>query len=89
MKRATNRNDVARLAKVAPSTVSNVLNGTKYVSDNVKERVLNAIKELQYEPSLLARSLKNGSTKQISVLVNSLENFEEIYRGIPNILFPS
>jgi ribose operon repressor len=82
MKRATNRNDVARLAKVAPSTVSNVLNGTKYVSDNVKERVLNAIKELQYEPSLLARSLKNGSTKQISVLVNSLENFEEIYRGM-------
>ena len=33
MKRPINRNDVARLAGVAPSTVSNVINGTKFVSD--------------------------------------------------------
>ena len=41
--KAVNRNDVAKRAGVAPSTVSHVINGTKYVSDAVKERVLRVI----------------------------------------------
>lgn len=82
MKRPVSRNDVAQRAGVAPSTVYNVMNGTKFVSDSVKERVLKAVEELEYEPNLLARSFKMNSTKQISVLINSLENFGEIYRGM-------
>ena len=71
MKRPINRNDVARLAGVAPSTVSNVINGTKFVSDEIKQRVQKAIEELDYQPNLLARSFKMNSTRQISVLVRS------------------
>ncbi len=82
MKRPINRNDVARLAGVAPSTVSNVINGTKFVSDEIKQRVQKAIEELDYQPNLLARSFKMNSTRQISVLVRSLGNFNEIYTGM-------
>ena len=82
MKRPVSRNDVAKRAGVAPSTVYNVMNGTKFVSESVKERVLKAVEELEYEPNLLARSFKMNSTKQISVLINSLENFGDIYHGM-------
>ena len=61
MGKTVNRNDVAKRAGVAPSTVSNVINGTKFVSDDVKQRVLRAIAELEYEPNLLARSFKMNS----------------------------
>ena len=82
MERSINRNDVAKRAGVAPSTVSHVINGTKYVSDSVKERVLRVIEELDYEPNLLARSFKTNSTKQITVLISTLDNFDELYRGM-------
>ena len=78
--KAVNRNDVAKRAGVAPSTVSHVINGTKYVSDAVKERVLRVIEELEYEPNLLARSFKMNSTRQITVLMGTLDNFDEQYR---------
>ena len=82
MERSINRNDVAKRAGVAPSAVSHVINGTKYVSDSVKERVLRVIEELDYEPNLLARSFKTNSTKQITVLISTLDNFDELYRGM-------
>ncbi|KLU14727.1 hypothetical protein AFK69_04295 [Xenorhabdus sp. GDc328] len=55
--------DVARLAGVSTSTVSHVINGNRYVSDNVKKKVNAAIEELNYAPSALARSLKIKQTK--------------------------
>lgn len=87
MERSINRNDVAKRAGVAPSTVSHVINGTKYVSDSVKERVLRVIEELDYEPNLLARSFKTNSTKQITVLISTLDSFDELYRGMYEIAF--
>lgn len=85
--KAVNRNDVAKRAGVAPSTVSHVINGTKYVSDAVKERVLRVIEELEYEPNLLARSFKMNSTRQITVLLSTLDNFDELYRGMYELAF--
>ncbi len=89
MGKAVNRNDVARLAGVAPSTVSNVINGTKFVSDEVKERVRRAIEELEYEPNLLARSFKMNSTRQVTVLLSTLNNFDDVYRGMYEVAFPA
>ena len=89
MGKAVNRNDVAKRAGVAPSTVSNVINGTKFVSDEVKQRVLRVIAELEYEPNLLARSFKMNSTKQVTILLSTLDNFDELYRGMYEIAFPS
>lgn len=50
--------DVARLAGVSTSTVSHVINKDRFVSEAITAKVEAAIKELNYAPSALARSLK-------------------------------
>ncbi|MDU4095260.1 MAG: LacI family DNA-binding transcriptional regulator, partial [Pantoea sp.] len=50
--------DVARLAGVSTSTVSHVINNSRFVSEAIKEKIEAASHELNYAPSALARSLK-------------------------------
>ena len=50
--------DVARMAGVSTSTVSHVINNDRFVSEAITAKVDAAIKELNYAPSALARSLK-------------------------------
>jgi LacI family transcriptional regulator len=69
-----NIKDVARTAKVSTATVSAVLNDSAYVSPDLRSRVLTAIKELNYSPSLAARSLKRGRTQLIALVVADLAN---------------
>jgi DNA-binding LacI/PurR family transcriptional regulator len=67
--------DVARLSGVSPSTVSRVVNKQEYVAEPVRQKVLQAIKELDYQPNLLAQSLvKGGQTRQIGLLVYDVAN---------------
>jgi LacI family transcriptional regulator len=66
--------DVARLAKVAPATVSNVLNRTRPVAEIRKERVLAAVKQLGYRPNALAASLRRKETRTIGVVVPEVTN---------------
>ncbi|AZN43134.1 LacI family DNA-binding transcriptional regulator [Paenibacillus albus] len=61
--------DVARLAGVSVTTVSRVLNGEKYVKDDLKQKVTLAIQELGYAPSHIARSLVRNKTNLIGVIV--------------------
>lgn len=68
------RNEVAKLAGVAPSTVSNVINNTRFVSEDVRKKVLWAIKELGYEPNYVAKSLRSRRTRQIIVFISDLHN---------------
>jgi LacI family transcriptional regulator len=63
--------DVAAKARVAPTTVSRVLNGG-YVSADVRARVEKVIKALGYVPSPTARSLKYGRKGCIGVVVESV-----------------
>lgn len=64
--------DVAKKSGVSVATVSRVLNGGKNVSDEVKEVVQNAIEELGYSPSYIARSLVKKKTNLIGVIVPDL-----------------
>lgn len=66
--------EVAALAKASPSTVSRVLSGDKRISDATRERVLSAARQLNYQPNLIARSLKNASTGIVGVVVTDLDN---------------
>ena len=50
--------DVAKLAGVSTATVSHVINGTRFVSNQTKKVVLEAIETLSYVPDLAARNLK-------------------------------
>lgn len=61
--------DVARLAGVSVTTVSRVLNGERYVKEDLKQRVNLAIEELGYAPSHIARSLVRNKTNLIGVIV--------------------
>lgn len=64
--------DVAKLAGVSISTVSNVLNNTKYVSDELKAKVNFAISELGYEVNPIAHNMKNKNTKNIGIIIPSM-----------------
>lgn len=76
--------DIARLAGVSTSTVSHVINQSRYVSDEISERVKKAADDLNYVPSALARSLKVNRTKTIGMLVTNSTNpfFGEVVKGV-------
>ncbi len=76
--------DLAKLAGVSTSTVSHVINKTRFVSDEIAERVNKAAQELNYAPSALARSLKMNRTKTIGMLMTTSTNpfFGEVVKGV-------
>lgn len=61
--------DVAKIAKVSPSTVSRVIADSPRISKETKLRVEKAIKELNYHPNVIARSLANRSTKILGLII--------------------
>ncbi|MDN4055814.1 LacI family DNA-binding transcriptional regulator [Massilia sp. YIM B02763] len=80
---------VAERAGVSISTVSHVINNTRVVSDDVRQRVLGVIAEMRYIPSAVARSLKNDKTNMIGVLVPDSSNpyFAELIRWLEDAAF--
>jgi LacI family transcriptional regulator len=66
--------DVARAAGVSTATVSAVINDSAYVSPDLRARVLAAVSELRYSPSLVARNLKRGKSQLIALVVSDLSN---------------
>lgn len=78
--------DVAKRAGVSTTTVSHVINKTRFVADDTKAAVWAAIKELNYSPSAVARSLKVNNTKSIGLLATSCEApyFAEVIESVEN-----
>lgn len=76
--------DVAEKAGTSVSTVSRVLTGSAPVSGDLRAVVEQAIDELGYRPSLVARSLKMQTTFTIGLLVNDIMNpfFGAVARGV-------
>jgi LacI family transcriptional regulator len=79
--------DVARRAQVSVASVSRVINRFDNVSEQTRERVLSAIKELGYVPHAGARSLSMARTGAIGVVLPNLhgEFFSEIVRGMDRL----
>lgn len=76
--------DVARLADVSVTTVSHVINDTRYVSEELTERVNNAIEELNYRPDPIAQGLSKGKSQTIALVVSDIVNpfFPQVARGV-------
>lgn len=76
--------DIARIAGVSTSTVSHVINKSRYVSDDIANRVLKVAADLNYAPSALARSLKVNRTHTFGMLMTSSTNpfFGEVVKGV-------
>lgn len=66
--------DVARLASVSVATVSNVLNRTRPVAAETRERVLRAVQALGYTPDAAARSMRGRSSGLIGLIVADITN---------------
>ncbi|WP_099157439.1 LacI family DNA-binding transcriptional regulator [Virgibacillus ndiopensis] len=79
--------DVAKLAGVSTATVSRVMNGTGYVNPSTKEKVNSAIKQLDYRPNDVARSLYKGKSKMIALFVPDIMNpfFPELARAVEDV----
>jgi DNA-binding LacI/PurR family transcriptional regulator len=63
--------DVAKMANVAPSTVSRVIANSPRISEKTKNRVREAMDKLGYHPNFIARSLANQSTRVIGLVMPS------------------
>jgi LacI family transcriptional regulator len=76
--------DIARLAGVSPSTVSRVLTSNARVSAERSQRVLDAMRALNFRPNAVARSLATSSTRTIAVLLPDITNqfFPALVRGV-------
>lgn len=66
--------DIARIAGVSTSTVSHAINGTRFVSDEIKAKIMAVVNELNYQPSAVARGLKSKHTGTLGMLVTTSDN---------------
>ncbi|MHB1459558.1 MAG: LacI family DNA-binding transcriptional regulator [Armatimonadota bacterium] len=78
--------DIARAAGVGKTTVYRTLNGVGYVSAETKERVMRLVKEMNYRPNHIARSLVSGQSRIVAVATN--QTIQINYRPIIEILDP-
>src|ERR1044071_10431529 len=81
--------EVAESAGVSYATVSHVINNTRVVTQETRERVLAAMATLDYHPNALARSLRQGKTNTMGLVLPDSANpfFAEISRSIEDEAF--
>lgn len=82
-----NYRDIAKLAKVSQTTVSHVINETRFVLPETKKRVLDAIEKLNYRPNLLAKGLATGKTLTIGLVISDIKNpfYPELVQGVEEL----
>src|SRR5438270_4086633 len=66
--------DVAKRAGVAPITVSRVINKAGYVSEETRQRVEQAIADLNYVPNALGTSLRSKRTNTLALVLTDITN---------------
>lgn len=76
--------DVAKAAGVSVATISRMLNNPEMVKPSTREHVMQVIKELDYQPNVLAKQLRTQATKTVIVILPTIENsfFQRIISGI-------
>jgi len=79
--------DIAEDAGVSIATVSRVLNNSQPVSEELRRRVMDSVERLNYQPNLVARSLRTRRTLVVGVLVPNISNpyFTDIVRAIEDV----
>jgi DNA-binding LacI/PurR family transcriptional regulator len=79
----TTQKEIAKYAGVSAGTVSNVISGSATVSERTRKKVLDAIRTLDYQPNLIARSLKTNRTYTLGIIVPdiTIPFFPKVIRG--------
>jgi DNA-binding LacI/PurR family transcriptional regulator len=76
--------DIAQVAKVSPMTVSNVINGRQAkASAETIDRIMQAVKQLDYRPNMSARSLVSNASKMVGVIIPFTENQNQLLLDNP------
>jgi LacI family transcriptional regulator len=80
--------DVAKKAGVGIGTVSRVINSSPQISEKTKSRVLQVIRELNYEPHAMARGLARNKTHMVAIILPTFTGyfFIELLRGIQQVI---
>jgi LacI family transcriptional regulator len=80
--------DVAEKAGVSITSVSHVLNGTRFVSPDKTRRIEQAIWALQFKPNPIARNLRSGKSMLVGFMVSNMANYfyVNIAKGIEKTL---
>lgn len=75
--------ELAKLAGVSSGTVSNVISGSTRVNERSRQKVLEAIRLLNYQPNLIARSLRTNRTRTLGIVVPdiTIPFFPKVIRG--------
>lgn len=86
MKRVT-ISDVAQTSGVSKSTVSHVINQTRFVEEDTRQKVLQAISDLNYRPSSIARSLVSRRTGTAGLLISDVGNpfYPDVILGVEEV----
>ncbi|MBO0359851.1 LacI family DNA-binding transcriptional regulator [Hymenobacter sp. BT186] len=86
-RRQTTISDVAKALGVAPSTVSRALNGHSDISATTRQAIIDVARQLDYQPNLLAQSLKSSETNTIGVVIPDIERpfFATAISGIQQV----
>ncbi len=81
--------DVAKRAGVSVASVSRVLDGQHTVGEDIRRRVLEAVKALDYRPDLAARRLRSRRTDTIGLVVSDIRNpfFTEVSRAVEDVAY--
>lgn len=66
--------DVAEYCGVSLSTVSRTMTGSAKVSPETRQKVLQAVKKLNYKPNMTAQMLKSGSARLIGLIIPDIVN---------------
>jgi LacI family transcriptional regulator len=76
--------DVAKLAGVSTATVSHVINNTRFVREETRQRVQDAIDRVNYTPNAHARSLASGHSQTLGLIISDVANpfFPELVKSI-------
>jgi LacI family transcriptional regulator len=84
MKKKVTIKDIARMANVSHTTVSRALNDKSRIRSETKEKILSIIKELNYQPNFIARSLVMKRTKTFGLVITTIANpfYNELAQGI-------
>ena len=80
----TNLKDVAEYTGLSISTISRTLSNKGYVKEVTRQKVMDAVRFLNYSPNIMAQSLKIGRSNTIALMIPSIQNmiFPDIARGV-------
>jgi len=81
--------DIARELGISASAVSKALKDSYEISEKTKKAVLECAKKHNYQPNPMARSLKQGNSKALGIIIPTIDNhfFSQVIDGIESVAF--